>query len=124
MIKARTSLKLLTLLVVAVALAFPLFGAAARSLGIGSVKAFQLGCKPLEGFSTTEKAPPLTAATWLDGTFQKQFDDWFTGSFGARNFLVRLNNQLLYTAFRRSYMCHGWLVVADHDVLYELGYIK
>jgi hypothetical protein len=116
-------LKKLTLLLVAAAFIFPLVGAIARSTG-ATQRVWQLWSPSLEGFGCREQPPELQLSSWLAGDFQKQFDDWFTGNFGGRNFLVRLNNQLLYSAFRRSYMYQGRIVVANKDLLYELRYIS
>jgi hypothetical protein len=108
--------------VVASCLLFPLVGAFAQ-LANGHAKFFQLKCAPLEGAGTTDAPAALTWQSWLSSDFQKTADQWFTTNFGARNLLVRLNNELTYRIFNRSYMYSGQILSDDNGILYLAPYV-
>ena len=57
--------------------------------------------KPLMGAFSATAAPDLSAFTrpdWLSGTFQETFNTQLENHIGFRNSLVRLNNQMDYSA--------------------------
>jgi hypothetical protein len=105
---------------VAAVFLFPLVGAFAQ-LTRGHAKFFDFRCPPLQGLGQKEKPSRLTMESWLNGTFQKDFDEWFSTNFGARVPLVRLSNEIGQRLF--GITSSGILVDARHN-LYTGGYLK
>jgi len=68
--------------------------------------------------------PPLRPAAWWNGDFQRGFEPWFAAVMAPRGWIVRLTNQLYYSAFGRSYMLGGAIVVGREEYLYEVTYLR
>ena len=86
-------------------------------------KTFQLfETKPLHGDFVLDKEPTLSTAVWMDGSFQTKFDSYLEQHIGFRPFLVRLNNQLDFSLFRKA-NAEG-VVIGKEDFLYEYDYIR
>jgi hypothetical protein len=77
--------------------------------------------KPLGGAVSYEEQPALTKSGWFSGEFQVSFDDYLEQHIGFRPDLVRLNNQLDYSLFRKP-SAKG-IIVGVGDFLYEVWYI-
>lgn len=67
--------------------------------------------------------PPLRLATWWRGELQRAFESWFTSIMAPRGWIVRLTNQVYYSAFARSYMDRSAIIVGRDQYLYELDYL-
>jgi hypothetical protein len=77
---------------------------------------------PLHGFYEKARCPDtLNWSTWTNESFQKKYTKFVEDSFGLRDFLIRTNNQLNYSLFRRTEASK--VVVGYHDCLYEENYI-
>lgn len=86
-------------------------------------KAFQLLKEnPLHGDFVLAEKPTLAKAGWFSGSFQTQFDSYLEQHIGFRPFLVRLNNQLDFSLFRKA-NAEG-VVIGKADFLYEYDYIR
>lgn len=60
------------------------------------------GERKLEGhFEEAPPPPTLTRETWFTGSFQRDQEDWMKQSFGFRNSLVRLHNQIDFELFNK-----------------------
>lgn len=79
----------------------------------------------LSGAFTETKRPDFkefTWKSWLDGTFQGEFNNRLEQHIGFRDPLVRINNQLDYSLFRQA-NAEG-VIVGKNNVLFEEDYIK
>ena len=56
---------------------------------------------PLYGVTQEATLPEMNRKDWLDGTFQKNFDEYYDQNFGFRTLFVRLFNQLDYSLFKK-----------------------
>ena len=83
----------------------------------------KLTCSDLAGIILSEKRPQLTMDSWMNGAYQQQFSSWFSQRFGMREIFIRLNNQLYYLLFDRSYMYNQSIIVGKKKQLYERAYI-
>jgi hypothetical protein len=68
---------------------------------------FQHGTKlfnirPLDGDFILSLRPQYTWKTWMNGTFQSQFNNYLEDHIGFRSFFVRLNNQLDFFLFKKA----------------------
>ncbi len=78
--------------------------------------------KPLNGYFPTQKRPDtLNWKTWADESFQKKYNKWVEDSFSLREILIRTNNQINYTLFKKTEASN--VVVGKNNCLYEMGYI-
>lgn len=56
----------------------------------------------LDGDIVPSESPSFSLGNWWDGNFQEQSNNYLNENFGFRNLLVRMNNQILYSLFRRT----------------------
>ncbi|MEI6124789.1 MAG: hypothetical protein WCQ95_14310 [Bacteroidota bacterium] len=78
--------------------------------------------KPLNGyFETVKQADTLKLKSWMDESFQKKYNSYLEDNFGFRELLIRVNNQINYSLFKKTEAKN--VVVGKHDCLYEEGYI-
>lgn len=78
--------------------------------------------KKLYGSYSITEAPDLTLDTWLDFSFQDQFDKYIRDHIGFRNFFIRLHNQLQFTLFQKTTAKD--VEIGRKGYLYEGGYIR
>ena len=78
----------------------------------------------LTGVVNTVGQPNWTADSWMKGQFQQQYATWFGNNFGLRTWLIRMNNQLYYSVFSKSYMYDQMLVIGKERTLYTKDYIQ
>ena len=76
--------------------------------------------KPLSGVVIESSKVPFSINSWLDGTFQIEFESQIDKNFGLRNFFIRVFNQFDYSAFRKA---HAYVVIGKKHFLYEQNYI-
>ena len=67
--------------------------------------------------------PVFSVESALNGQFQIQFTKWFSENFGMRTLLIKINNQVYYTFFSKSFMLKSSLIIGKERVLYDKGYI-
>ncbi|PKP50234.1 MAG: hypothetical protein CVT92_14540 [Bacteroidetes bacterium HGW-Bacteroidetes-1] len=80
---------------------------------------------PLTGSFTVSASPSLDSLTfisWIDGSFQKEYNKNLEAHIGFHNSLVRLNNQWQYSFFRKA-NAEG-VIVGKHAELFEEDYIR
>lgn len=77
--------------------------------------------RSLQGAVDYKSPPVFTIKKWFIGDFQKEQEDFLTSEFGFHNTLVRLNNQISYTLFKKPH-ARG-VVVGDDGFLFEQIYI-
>ena len=69
--------------------------------------------------------PRWSAASWLDGSFQEQYGKRRDVRLGLRDYLVKTNNQIHYSLFRRVVSTTGTdVVIGKNNWLYEMNYIE
>lgn len=81
--------------------------------------------KPLMGAFSATTAPDLSAFTrpdWLSGTFQETFNTQLENHIGFRNTLVRINNQVDFSAFSKA-NAEG-VIAGKNGELFEEDYLK
>ena len=81
--------------------------------------------KQLTGAFTVTSKPDFgefTWKTWLDGSFQEDYDKRLEQHIGLRNTFVRINNQLSYSIFNQA-NAEGVIVGRNHE-LFEEDYLK
>ncbi len=62
--------------------------------------------------------------SWLEGTFQNQFSNWWENQCPGRAFFLRLFNQADYSLFRSSYMLQGKLAIGPGGQLDSKEYVR
>lgn len=88
----------------------------------GFQKSFQfLNVNPLNGDFAMPKKPNISLATWMDGSFQKKYDNYLEHHIGFRPILFRMNNQIVYTFFDE--ITNAGVVKGKDDYLFEPWYI-
>ncbi|MBP6335120.1 MAG: hypothetical protein KA444_06570 [Bacteroidia bacterium] len=71
----------------------------------------------LEGAFIEKGKPVLTTKEWISGRFQLQAEEYINESFGFRNLLVRLNNQIAFSFFSKANADN--IVVGRNNYLYQ-----
>ncbi len=68
--------------------------------------------------------PPLQVPSYVDGTFQADFDTWFHRKHGLWGYLVRLNNQFNFSIFHQiSSGPNSTVLLGRHGFLFEKAYL-
>ena len=75
----------------------------------------------MQGAVDYKSPPAFTIQKWFTGDFQKEQEDFLTSEFGFHNTLVRLNNQISYSLFKKPH-ARG-VVVGEDGFLFEQIYI-
>ncbi len=81
-----------------------------------------ISLEPLKGDFKLASKPGLTKQTWFANTYQQNYDKYFEDHIGFRNFFVRLNNQILYSLFKKANV--KGVIVGKNNFLFEEAYIK
>lgn len=77
---------------------------------------------PLNGaFEKTEKKE-FTIKSWFSGKYQEETEKHINETFGFRELLVRTNNQITYSLFRKA-KANG-VIIGKNNYLFEDNYIK
>ncbi len=80
--------------------------------------------RPMDGAYELAEQPQLkwfTWKSWLNEKFQHDYNKSIEDNVGFRNVLLRLNNQIDYSCFRRTTAKKA--IIGKSDCLYEEGYI-
>lgn len=83
-----------------------------------------LKIRPLNGTLENISKPVLTISTYKNGEFQKNCEKYINRHIPLRPLYVRLNNQLYYSLFNKSYMQNGNLTIGKKEEIYEQAYIS
>ncbi len=75
---------------------------------------------PLHGAIKKVYAPVFTWNNWLSGKYQDKAEKYLNTHFGFRNAMVRLNNQIFYTFFRKA-KANG-VIIGKKGYLFEYSY--
>lgn len=78
--------------------------------------------KPLGGAFIEAKKPVVNLKTLFNETAQDSLMNWYTEQSGFRKPLIRLNNQLLYSAFGKI-SANGLVKSKDENTIFALSYI-
>lgn len=78
--------------------------------------------EPLKGAIVTEKDTVFSVTGWLNENFQHQKEKYLNENFGFRSTLVRLHNQIQFSAFNVAFA--NGVVVGKNNFLYEMNYLK
>ena len=78
--------------------------------------------KEINGSIKNIELPKLNSNTWLDESFQQQFEKYESQKFGFANSFIRLQNQLQFSLFKIA-RANG-VVVGKENYLYEKSYIS
>jgi hypothetical protein len=77
--------------------------------------------KPLAGDIANPNCDSIKVANWLSGEYQEKKQVYLNASFGFRNWLVRLNNQIRFELFKKPEP--QAVIVGKENYLYEKNYI-
>ena len=75
----------------------------------------------LYGAFDIHKNPELSIDNWLEGTYQKAFDQFYNQNFCLNSFYIKLNNQFFYSIFQES--ATKTIVAGKDNYLFEKKYI-
>ncbi len=78
--------------------------------------------KPLNGSLKVIARPEFNVKSWLKEEYQFQNEAYINQRFGFRNALVRMNNQLYYSAFRTARAKD--VIIGKEGYLFEENYIR
>ena len=78
--------------------------------------------KPLDGDFILAKKPEYKHSNWFSGTYQEKFDKYIEQNLGLRPLLVRLNNQIDFSLFRKA-NAEG-VLIGKNGYLFENDYIR
>lgn len=59
---------------------------------------------------------------WINGDYQKKFNNYFNDHFGFRNFFVRINNQLRHSVYNKS--CLDFVTSGKDGQMHQTDYIN
>jgi hypothetical protein len=76
--------------------------------------------KILSGVEYAAPFPKLSFNTYLNCSFQKAFEQWYSRDYGLRDYLVRSENQLNYSLFNQI---NNELILGKENNLFERSYI-
>jgi hypothetical protein len=76
----------------------------------------------LGGFAPSTVAPEFSKDAWFSGEYQTQMDKRIGETFGLRSWSIRLNNQLVFSVFRKPQA--NDVVIGKENYLYEGQYIR
>lgn len=71
----------------------------------------------LEGAFIPKKKPLFSAAGWFSGKYQSEAEEYVNETFGFRNLLVRLNNQIAFSFFNKANADN--IVVGRNNYLFQ-----
>lgn len=78
----------------------------------------------LHGVQVEAKKPDMTWKTWMDGSFQRDYEKYFNQRQGLRAHLISLHNQIHYQLFNTVADGRGTaLVLGENGFIYERPYI-
>lgn len=81
-----------------------------------------IAVEKLHGYFKIEEQPEFSVNSWLDNSFQDQYDKYFNQKFGFRDDFVRIHNQLDYSLFTK--LNANSVIVGKENYLYEKNYIR
>jgi hypothetical protein len=81
------------------------------------------GNRTLAGITVQRESPALSWDAWFDGKYQEGATRWLSENFAGRELLIRLNNQLLWSVFGKSYMMQEMIIQGRHNDLFSSDYI-
>lgn len=79
--------------------------------------------KALVGAEARGKRPALTFQDFISGCFQGEYSKWFNQNLGLREYMIRTQNQLLYTVFNQASPSSN-IIVGIEGQLYEWPYVN
>jgi len=79
--------------------------------------------RTLVGVTIKNELPSVSLASWLNGDLQKHLNTLVSENFAGRELLIRIFNQTLYSAFRKSYMLFEMIIPGKHGDLFERNYL-
>jgi hypothetical protein len=75
----------------------------------------------LTGIVISDEKPVMSSSSWFDGSYQKERDDYNNDHWAFKESMVRLNNQLYYSAFNQIRV--NGFVIGKNDYVFSEGYI-
>jgi len=78
----------------------------------------------LSGATFNTSKPDISLASWLNGNFQRDFEQWFSENVGFRAFWVRTYNQINFSLFRQITSSAGTkVIIGKNNWLYTKEFI-
>ncbi|MBI9039477.1 MAG: hypothetical protein JEY97_15205 [Bacteroidales bacterium] len=77
--------------------------------------------RPLKGAYTNIKKSKLSTTSWINGSFQNNYNNYLEENIGFRNILVRINNQIDFSLFNQANA--NRIIVGKNHQMYDERYI-
>lgn len=81
-----------------------------------------ISLKSLKGYSIEKERPTLSYKSYVDGTFQRDFEEYNRQHFGFREWALRLYNQYIWTCYHKTF--NGWIDIGKDDWLFETEFVQ
>ena len=81
-----------------------------------------ISLKSLKGYSIEKERPTLSYKSYVDGTFQRDFEAYSREHFGFREWALRLYNQYIWTCYHKTF--NGWIDIGKDDWLFETEFVQ
>ncbi len=78
----------------------------------------------LYGYVEQLTTPNLTIKNFSSHTIQNYYESMFINNLPLRSSIIRLNNEIYYLFFKKSYSYNNQVIIGKNGQLFELGYIK
>lgn len=78
--------------------------------------------KSLKGFYNPVEKPVLSYKTLVNGSYQRDFENYQQYHFGFREWAIRLYNQYLWSCYNKTN--NGWIEIGKDDWLYESEFVQ
>jgi alginate O-acetyltransferase complex protein AlgJ len=79
---------------------------------------------PLSGVVIPRERPVFSLDSFERRAYQDSFNNWYARNFVLRPLFIKLNNQLFYTLFDKSYMAGQSIIIGKEHQLYSKTYIS
>ncbi len=101
-----------------------LFGLVAIVCGEHAVPKILRADYRLAGVTTAEKEIPFDYKNFSTHRSQQRVETWLSSHLPLRSLFIRLNNQVYYSLFKKSYAENGQLIVGKNKQLFVYSYIR
>jgi alginate O-acetyltransferase complex protein AlgJ len=78
----------------------------------------------LLGYVENIDTPPFDIKNFTTHNVQKYYEQTFTDNLPLRSLIIRLNNQIYYLLFKKSYSYNNQIIIGNDKQLYEFAFIN
>ena len=80
-----------------------------------------INLRSLKGAMIKTEMPKLTYKTYVDGSFQRDFESYGKDNFGFREWMIRLYNQYLWSCYHKT--SNAYILFGKDNWLYESDFV-